>query len=131
MTSVGTCAIVFACWIRSKPSSMGSERESEGNVVPESLQPLLKCSDTLIVSTAECERAFSSMNDTLTDSRNQLSIKRLSALMFVKIVGPPLPAFKPMQYVRSWILARRRCADYHVCKKRKPNNQNDYEHLAA
>ena len=106
-------------------------KESEGSVVPESLQPLLKSSDTLTVSTAECERAFSSMNDTLTDSRNKLSIKRLSALMFVQIVGPPLPAFKPMQYVRSWILAGRRCADYHACKKRKPNNQNDYEHLAA
>ena len=61
-----------------------------GRITPKSLQPLIRSSETLIVSTAECERAFSSMNKILTDTRNQLKVARVSALRFAKIVGPPL-----------------------------------------
>ena len=86
-----------------------------GRITPKSLQPLIRSSETLIVSTAECERAFSSMNKLLTDTRNKLKVARVSALMFAKIVGPPLSAFKPMPYVRSWILSGRRCADNVSC----------------
>ena len=86
-----------------------------GRITPKSLQPLIRSSETLIVSTAECERAFSSMNKILADTRNKLKVARVSALMFAKIVGPPLSAFKPMPYVRSWILSGRRCADNVSC----------------
>ena len=104
-----------------------------GRITPKSLQPLIRSSETLIVSTAECERAFSSMNKILTDTRNKLKVARVSALMFAKIVGPPLSAFKPMPYVRSWILSGRRCADNVSCKRRSKstNEQTDYTHLEA
>ena len=45
-------------------------------ITPKSLQPLIRSSEILIVSTAECERAFSSMNKLLTDTRNKLKVAR-------------------------------------------------------
>ena len=90
----------------------------------------MKASETLIVSTAECERAFSAMNDILSDNRNLLKVERLSSLLFVKIVGPPLTKFNPLPYVKSWIKSGRRSADDLACRKRsKECHGGDYAHL--
>ena len=64
----------------------------------------LRCAiNTLVVSTADCERAFSCMNETLTTTRNSLAVDTLSSLMFMSVCGPPMSAFKPEQYVTSWL----------------------------
>ena len=80
------------------------------DAIPHDLQPLKQAIDTLAVSTAECERSFSVMNDTLTPIRNSLSVSRLSSLILIKCVGPPLPLFKPVAYVSSWLAKGRRSA---------------------
>lgn len=57
----------------------------------------------LPISSAECERGFSSMNLTHTSQRNALEIKSLRDLLFVKLNGPPLEHFEPEQFVRMWL----------------------------
>uniref|UniRef100_A0A3Q1CEU5 HAT C-terminal dimerisation domain-containing protein n=1 Tax=Amphiprion ocellaris TaxID=80972 RepID=A0A3Q1CEU5_AMPOC len=83
---------------------------------PATLEPLLKAVHTIAVSTSECERAFSSMNDTLTDKRNSMDIRRLSNLMFLKCNGPPLHQFNAQTYVRSWLGKGRRSASCTACE---------------
>ena len=120
--------------LRSETAIINGFREFKqglGQNVPKSMEPMLKASDTLIVSTAECERAFSTMNDILTDNRNKLKIERLSALLFVKIIGPPQRQFNPLPYVKSWIKLGRRSANDMQCRKRNIENyENDYGHLS-
>ena len=57
--------------------------------------------NTLVVSTADCERAFSSMNIILTACRYSLSVDTLASLMFIAIRGPPIVLFKPDSYTSS------------------------------
>jgi hypothetical protein len=66
--------------------------------------------NTYVVSTAECERSFSIMNDILTAERNGLTVQHLSELLFIKSVGPPLSMFYPENYVVSWLNKGRRSA---------------------
>jgi hypothetical protein len=73
--------------------------------------------DTYVVSTAECERSFSIMNDILTPERNSLTVEHLSELVFIKSVGPPLSKFDPKDYVSSWLRKGRRSADETNCPK--------------
>lgn len=63
-------------------------KELRGSKTPEALKPLLKAVHTIAVSTSECERAFSCMNNILTDKRNSLAVTRLSNLIFLKCNGP-------------------------------------------
>ncbi|XP_036066733.1 E3 SUMO-protein ligase KIAA1586-like [Oryzias melastigma] len=78
---------------RESVSGFREYKDINASKTPAALEPLLKAVHTIAVSTSECERAFSSMNDILTDKRNSLDIKRLSNLMFVKCNGPPLGQF--------------------------------------
>jgi len=71
------------------------------STVPHTVQQLFNAVDTHVISTAECERSFSVMNDILTPTRNSLKIDHLSQLVFVKCVGPPLSKFEPRDYVTS------------------------------
>lgn len=57
---------------------------------PTHFDTLQNAVDTYVVSTAECERSFSVMNDTLSPERNNLTVKHLSELVFIKSVCPPL-----------------------------------------
>jgi hypothetical protein len=50
------------------------------------------------------------MNLTLTSTRASLSTTTVSALLFVRVVGPPLRHFSPTKYVESWILRGRHSA---------------------
>ena len=63
-------------------------------VMPRELKLLKSAVDTLVVSTTECERTFSAINDILTSMRTCLSIPRLPSLIFLKCIGPPLILFK-------------------------------------
>lgn len=96
-----------------------SDMSDEDDKVPERLKQLLDVLKTLIISTAECERSFSAMNDHLTNIRNSLSLENTSKLIFLKTVGPPLEHFKPESYVRSWLGKGRRHADFTACRSKQ------------
>jgi len=75
--------------------------ENGGKRVPQDLKPLLLIMDSIPVSTAECERGFSAMNLILTSSRSAIQISRVSQLMMIRLVGPPLALWDPIPYVHS------------------------------
>lgn len=97
---------------------------------PTHFDTLQNAVDTYVVSTAECERSFSVMNDTLSPERNNLTVKHLSELVFIKSVCPPLSDFDPKDYVSSWLKKGRRSADETNCLKHVPKNlYNPYSAL--
>lgn len=67
------------------------------------LQAVRNALSVIPVSTAECERSFSVMNTIATPKRNRLSVKNMSNLMFVSIMGPSLKDFNPTPYAKSWL----------------------------
>lgn len=60
----------------------GEYKDNCGSIVLDNLKQLKTVVSTLIVSAAEFERAFSSMNDVLTPSWDALSISCISSLSF-------------------------------------------------
>jgi hypothetical protein len=50
------------------------------------------------------------MNIMITSTRASLSTTTVSALLFVRVFGPPLRHFSPTKYVESWILRGRHSA---------------------
>jgi hypothetical protein len=56
------------------------------------------------IFSSECERGFSQMNFIVTPFRSSLLTKTTSAVMFIKIVEPPLSQFDPTKFVESWLL---------------------------
>ena len=80
--------------------------------------------NTLSVSSADCERGFSTMNVVCSDLRNALTVQHISNLMLMSLVGPPVSKFKPKLYVERWLLSHRH-ADY---KKREPEMKRDGVH---
>ncbi|XP_054482930.1 uncharacterized protein LOC129115546 [Anoplopoma fimbria] len=95
---------------------------------PEELKPLLQAVNTLVISTAECERGFSQMN-ILTTTRNTLEVKSMSALLFIKCVGPPLQMFKPDVYVKSWLQSHCLANDLRARARKVCIKKHDYETL--
>jgi len=70
----------------------------------ETLQKLFQRVSLLPVSSAELrERGFPCMNANDTAVRNQLSTDTLSALLLVKVNGPPPSMFNPIPYVQLWL----------------------------
>ena len=57
------------------------------------LSKLSTLADSVPVSTAECERAFSAMNRIKTELRNRLKTSTLDCLMRISIEGPPSSGF--------------------------------------
>jgi len=88
--------------------------ECAGRYEPEMLKPLLLCARSLPCSTAECERAFSSMNVLVSPARNSLLMKNISSLLFIKINGPPVDKFIPSRYVKQWLLMHASATDKQV-----------------
>jgi len=82
-----------------------------GSRVPDLLEPLMLCAHTLPCSTAECERAFSSMNVIVSPLRNSLLMANVSSLLFLKINGPPVDKFSPETYVKNWLLTHSSATD--------------------
>lgn len=78
---------------------------------PEKLRPLKCVVKTFTTSMSECECVVSTMNDVLTYLRSRMAIHRLSSVLFIKIVGPPLTEFRPAHYVQKWFEKGRRSAD--------------------
>ena len=52
---------------------------------------------------AEDERGFSAMNIVSSDLRHLLSIENISAVIFIKINGPPIAKFNSEKYVKNWL----------------------------
>ena len=100
-------------------------KEQRGSKTPEALKPLLKAVHTIAVSTSERERAFSCMNNILTDKRISLAVTRLSNLIFLKSNGPPLEQFSPQSYVMAWLVKGRRSTDERECKAPSHSSKDD------
>ena len=103
---------------------------------PEKLLPLIQTLNTIPISSSECERGFSQMNLIATTTRASLKTKTISALLFIKIVGPPLILFDPSKYVELWLLRGRHSAITarkgfeKICRTRIGKNFGIYyEHL--
>ena len=77
---------------------------------PEKLLPLIQTLNTIPISSSKCERGFSQMNLIAIPTRASLKTKTISALLFIKIVGPPLILFVPLKYVELWLLRGRHSA---------------------
>ncbi|KAL5235567.1 hypothetical protein ACI65C_002977 [Semiaphis heraclei] len=97
--------------------------------VPDDLQILFKTVATIPISTSECERNFSSMNEIITPLRSSLNISTVSALLFINCVGPPLTEFHPEKYVRSRLAKGGHSADDNASRKRDKKIDNKYSAL--
>lgn len=97
--------------------------------IPEDLKPLFKAVSTIAVSTSECERNFSAMNEILTPLRCSLSINTVAVLLFINSVGPPLLQFKPENYIHSWLAKGHHLADDTNSRKRELKDDTTFEYL--
>uniref|UniRef100_A0A8D2KSJ0 HAT C-terminal dimerisation domain-containing protein n=1 Tax=Varanus komodoensis TaxID=61221 RepID=A0A8D2KSJ0_VARKO len=71
---------------------------------PEKLLHLIRTLNTIPISSSECERGFSQMNLIASPTRASLKTKTISALLFIKLVRPPLRCFDPSKYIEMWLL---------------------------
>ena len=87
-------------------------KDSGGRSIPNNLKPLLNSVDTIPVSTAVCERGFSAMNVILSGLRSSLLLQHVSALMFLKLHGPPTATVATIDlYVTLWLIKHRSASD--------------------
>ena len=70
----------------------------EGGKPELELKRLFAAAETLPGSSAECERSFSMMNETVWDKCNRLRVESVSSTMFSKLNGVPLDKFDPYPY---------------------------------
>jgi hypothetical protein len=68
-------------------------------IFPENVVDLKNALNTVTISSSECKRGFSQIILILTSTRASLSTTTVSALLFVRVVGPPLRHFSPTKYV--------------------------------
>ena len=62
----------------------------------------------LPVSTADCERCFSTMKRVKTDLRNRMSTQTLDKLLRIRIEGPTISEFNFNEAVQEWSQLRNR-----------------------
>lgn len=99
-------------------------KDSSAKEMRSELKKLISIVNCIPVSSAECERGFSTMNLICTPQRTSLNTKTLSNLMFIRLVGPSLEKFQPESYVRSWIESGHHSAIDNQSKKRKEKDEN-------
>jgi len=96
----------------------------------EDLKNLTSAIKTIAISSSECERAFSSMNEVVSPKRNTLSFEHISSLIFINAVGPPVEKINTTKWIESWIKKGKRLATEENCPKRiKIAEENSYESL--
>ena len=83
----------------------------EPTKMPKKLMEIAAVANTLPVTSADCERGFSTMNNICSDDRNRLLVKRISNLIFLSLVGPPVSQFQPSSYVKLWLRGHRSADD--------------------
>ncbi|XP_041845659.1 E3 SUMO-protein ligase KIAA1586-like [Melanotaenia boesemani] len=93
---------------------------------PKDLKPLINCMKTFPVSTAECERNFSLMNNISSDKRAVLLISNISKLMIININGPPTYRFDPRKYTRTWLKSHRNASSLRSrqCRVKTPESKS-------
>lgn len=103
-----------------------------GKISNDDLQPVIQSLEAIPVSTADCERSFSVMNDIVSNKRNRLEIETLSSLMFIEIQGPPINSFKPEKYASGWLRKGRHSAcDVNAMRRKAPETDSEsfYNHM--
>ena len=114
------CSYFKTPWSGELKQEYRDYKDTEGHDVGLCMKRFLIAVDTLPVSTAACERGFSSMNVICTPLRSTLTISHLSSLMFLSIEGPPLSMFNANKYAQLWITRGRHAAtDLGKCRKQK------------
>ena len=98
------------------------------NTTPRSVTFIHSVVNTLPVSSSDCERGFSSMNNVCTDLRNKLTTMHVSELVFLSLVGPPLSQFNPQPYVTAWLKHHRSADDTRTRKAVCPSDER-YQRL--
>ena len=79
---------------------------------------------TIAVSSAEAERGFSAMANTLNKHRNRLAVSTLSNLMTIQLIGLPLSLWDPAPSVKTWLRKHRNADDLQI-KNKKPKQYNE------
>ena len=118
-----TCQLLRVDFSKSK-QGFRDFKDSNGEIIPSDLRALMNAIGTLPVSTAACERGFSSMNVICTSLRSTLNVSHISSLIFISTVGPPLQQWSPDFYVKSWIAKGRKDANDLFCKARKVKKES-------
>ncbi|KAL4123382.1 hypothetical protein QTP88_015578 [Uroleucon formosanum] len=94
------------------------------------LKILTSAIKTIAISSSECERAFSSMNEIVSPKRNTLSSEHISSLKFINAVGPPVEKIHTTKWIESWVKKGKRLATEEKCPKRiKIAEENSYKSL--
>lgn len=100
----------------------------EPEIIPVPIQDLRLLVNTLPISSADCERGFSTMNNICTDLRNSLTVKHINDLLFISLVGPPVSEFKPDPYVKVWL--RKGHRDANDTRTRRANSEKKCQRYA-
>lgn len=98
------------------------------DTVPREIMDLRTIVNTLPISSADCERGFSTMNLICSDTRNCLKIENIDSLMFINLVGPPVNKFNPDHYVTVWLRNHRSANDTRT-RVSRPAVTTRYENL--
>ncbi|CAH2300969.1 Hypothetical predicted protein [Pelobates cultripes] len=93
--------------------------DNGGAEIPENLKPVVTAVNSLPVTSGDCERGFSTMNLVMSPIRSGLGIERLSSLLFISLIGPPVHLWDPSPYVTKWLTTHRSADD---TKSRKVDN---------
>lgn len=92
------------------------------------LKQLTSAIKTIAVSSSECERSFSSMNEIVSPKRNVLNCNHISSLIFINCIGPPIDKINTTKWIESWINKGNRLADEVNCPKRINIYKNNSYH---
>lgn len=95
----------------------------------DNIKPLMNAVKTLAISSAECERSFSSMNEIVSSKRSLLTSDHISSLAFINCTGPPVNNFKPLPYIKTWLVSGKRSAIEENCPKRLKVNDKTYKSI--
>ena len=93
------------------------------------LKKLNDISQTIVVSSADAERGFSTMNDIMVKKRNKLDIVNLSSLMLISLIKMPINKFAPEKYVQKWLLTHNDASSFKNTRKAKKEKKLRYENL--
>ena len=58
---------------------------------------------TISLTTAECERGFSSVNNIKITARTSMKQEALSSLVRIKVDGPDLMEYNPTESIINWL----------------------------
>ena len=87
------------------------------------LKQVFTATKTIIVSTAECERSFSVINDTAAPIRNRLSVERIGMLILIKFLSPDVKDFYPTPFDKRWLQSGRRSGNTTASRTKEMNKK--------